>query len=158
MMRTALALLGLTLSSSVAIGCHEGVVAKDFKLVPLEDQARTVSLQDFKGKTVLLDFWATWCGPCNDAMPEVQEAWQKYRARGLEVVSISQEDRETILAFHRSKPYTYPVYIDPKGEANVSYGVTNIPRFILIQDGQVIWDVSGFSKGELSQRISDALG
>lgn len=155
-MRTAFYLLALV-SAILLAGC--GNPAKDFKLVPLDDQARTVSLADFKGKTVLLDFWATWCGPCNAAMPEVQEVWDKYHSKGLEVVAITHEERDLVLAFHRDKGYTYPVYLASSDAAETAYGVDGIPKFVLIQDGRIVWEQVGYDeKGDITGAVESALG
>lgn len=155
-MRTALYLLTLV-SAILLAGC--GSSAKDFKLVPLDDQAKTVTLADFKGKTVLIDFWATWCGPCNAAMPEVQEVWDKFHSKGLEVVAITHEERDLVLAFHRAKGYTYPVYLASGTAAEEAYGVEGIPKFVLIQDGRIVWEQVGYDeKGDITGAVASALG
>jgi cytochrome c biogenesis protein CcmG, thiol:disulfide interchange protein DsbE len=155
-MRTALKVLLLAGLAAVA-GCG-GPSAKDFSLVPLEDPAKTVTLADFKGKTVLLDFWATWCGPCHKSMPEIQEMWTKYHDKGFEVVSISDESRNVVLEFHKSNPYTYPVYLDSGSTMSRAYGVEGIPRFILMRDGQVLWDQPGFEAGDIRSAVEQAMG
>ena len=162
-MRVKVGLVVLLLAIGVLLaiglgGCAQP--AKDFNLIPLDDQARSVSLADFKGKTVLLDFWATWCGPCNKAMPEVQSVWNKYHSQGLEVVSISRENRDLLVAFHNAEPYTYPVYVDPEGKASDDYQVQQIPRFILIKDGKIVWDSedAGYTAGEITQHVASAIG
>jgi peroxiredoxin len=132
--------------------------AKDFKVVELEDQAKVVSLADFKGKTVLLDFWATTCGPCRNSMGEIQQMWEKYQSKGFEVISITAEDRATVREFHKALPFTYPVYLDRTYEASMGYKVNMIPRFVLIRDGRVIWDQEGFSQGDVTGNVERAMG
>jgi cytochrome c biogenesis protein CcmG/thiol:disulfide interchange protein DsbE len=148
-------LLLLAPLAALIVGCQssEGS-AKDFSVVPLDDQAKKVTLADFKGKTVLLDFWATWCGPCRDSMPEIQAMWDKYHSKGLEVVSISNEDRATLLAFHKSSPFTYPVYLDSTNKVSEAYAVEGIPRFILIKGGKIVWQQEGFDQpGDISSAV-----
>jgi|SRR5579862_3571681 len=133
--------------------------ALDVKLIPLDDQAKQTTLADFAGKTILLDFWATWCGPCKQAMPEVQEVWDKYRSKGLEVVSISSEDRGPVLAFHHGTSYTYPVYVDPGGVTSTKYNVISIPRFVIIKHGRILWDShnDGYTQGQIKSMVASAM-
>ena len=152
-MLLSIVLLGL---ASFLAGCGDLGPAKDFTVVPLDDQAKSVSLKDMKGRVVLLDFWATYCGPCRTSMPEVQAIWDRYRSQGLQVMSISGEPRSAIFAFHRSSGYTFPVYIDEKEEAASAYQVSQIPRFVLIKQGRIIWDELSPAQGELSKAVFDA--
>jgi len=157
-MRPVLFLVVLSLLASLLAGCGDLGPAKDFAVIPLDDQAKSISLKDFKGKLVLLDFWATYCQPCRQAMPEVQSVWEKYRSRGLEVMAISDEPRSVLLAFHRGSQLSYPVYVDSQGDASLTYGVTQIPRFVLIKNGRIIWDQLSYSPGEIEQHVADAIG
>jgi thiol-disulfide isomerase/thioredoxin len=124
----------------------------------LEDPAKTVTLADFKGKTVLLDFWATWCAPCRESMPEIQEVWNKYHEKGFEVISISNESRDVVFQFHKANSYSYPVYLDTTSSVSDSYGVEGIPQFFLIRDGRVLWDKTGFEKGDIKDAVEQAMG
>ena len=140
------------------IGCgEEPYRVKDFQIVPLMDQAKTVTLADFKGKTVLLDFWATTCGPCKESMPEIQELWDKYHAKGFEVASISDEPRNLVLSFHEQSPYTFPVFMDHAHTANLAYNVDAIPQFVLIKDGRVFWSQVGFQKGDITREVESVM-
>lgn len=157
-MRFVLQSLALAIALALLVGCSSELgPAKDFQIVPLDDQAKTVSLKDFKGKVVLLDFWATWCGPCKEAMPEVQALWDKYHSKGFEVASISAEDRQTVLAFHKTIDYTYPVYLDPNGLAAVDYKADQIPTFVLIKDGKIVWQDKGYAANLLHDNVEPFL-
>jgi thiol-disulfide isomerase/thioredoxin len=132
--------------------------APDFKVIPLSDQARTVTLADFKGKVVLMDFWATWCGPCREAMPEVDKIWQRYHDKGVEVVAISNEKREDVLKFHQNESYKYPIYLDKDESANFAYGVEGFPTFKIIKNGKIVWESPGYgAPGELTDAVENAL-
>src|SRR5579862_3926860 len=156
-MHSSTAVLLLASAAIAVFGCGDAGAALDFKVTPLDDQAKSVTLADFKGKTVMLDFWATWCGPCKAAMPEVQQVWEKYHSKGLEIVAISQEERAPVLAFHQASRLTYPVYLDRDGSANMTYAVEAIPRFVLIRDGRVLWSQQGFEKGDVLAQVSKAM-
>lgn len=131
--------------------------AKPFQVVPIDDPAKTVSLADLKGKVVLVDYWATWCGPCKMAMPEVERVWKEYGDKGLAVVSVSSEDRPTVAAFHRQSPFTYPVYLDPNAKLSTDYVIQQIPTFMLIKDGEIVWRQAGYTEGMIEKAVAQAL-
>jgi thiol-disulfide isomerase/thioredoxin len=111
----------------------------------LEDrEGRQVSLSDFRGRPVLLDFWATWCGPCRQSMPALEQIHRKYRARGLQVVGINLEGREpNVLEYLAAGGYTFPVLFDRGNWDSLvarSYGVSSIPRSFLIDSrGNIVY-------------------
>ena len=118
-----------------------------------------VKLSDFRGKGVVLNFWASWCGPCKSEMPHFQEAYEEY---GEDVhflmVNMSsafgdtQEDAQEILT---DGGYTFPVYYDTKAECAYGYGVSGIPMTFFIDDeGNIVSGKSGMiSKADLLRRI-----
>ena len=110
-----------------------GDVAPYFTL-PRVDGAGTVSLADLRGRVVLLDFWATWCGPCRASMPAVERVYRDFAGRGLEVVSINTEGpgaAAQIEAFVDDLSLTAPVVVDDGTVASL-YRVDIIPHMVLV--------------------------
>jgi thiol-disulfide isomerase/thioredoxin len=102
-----------------------------------------LSIGKFKGKVVLVDFWATWCGPCVAELPNVLAAYEKYHSKGFEIVGISLDQSESKLkGFLSEQKMTWPQYFDGKGwesKLGHKYGVTSIPAtYLLDGDGRII--------------------
>ncbi len=122
-----------------------GAVAPDLRL-PNADGAM-VSLADSKGKVVLVDFWASWCGPCKASFPALDALYQELRNRGLEVIAVNVDERRSdAAAFLADKPHSMVVLFDPKGTAPLAYGVTGMPTSFLIgRDGRVRFVHTGYT-------------
>jgi thiol-disulfide isomerase/thioredoxin len=104
---------------------------------------KPLSVANYKGKVLLLDFWATWCGPCVGELPNVLKTYQKHHAEGFEIIGISLDDDEKkLLAFIKSKNIPWPQYFDGKGWENKlaqKYGIQSIPAtFLLDGEGKII--------------------
>ena len=118
------------------------------------------------GKVVLVDFWATWCGPCVAEIPNMLEQYEKYHAKGFEIVGVSlDEDRDTLVQFVTEKKLPWPVLFEkPEGEGwqhplATFYGISGIPQLILVgRDGNVITlNARGEKLGEkLAELFKDA--
>jgi thiol-disulfide isomerase/thioredoxin len=115
--------------------------APDFTL--LDRAGRSFSLRDFRGRPLLVDFWATWCGPCKATMPEIERLHRKYGPR-LEVVGINIEGNSPeVLAYLDERRYSFRVLFDEgnflSGTAR-RYGVASIPRtFLIDRDGRILF-------------------
>lgn len=113
---------------------NEPILAPDFTVVDID--GNEVKLSDMRGKPVIVNFWASWCGPCKSEMPDFEEAYKKY---GDEIcfmmVNMTDGSSETVSTaskFIASKGYSFPVYYDTKTEAAIAYGVYSIPATYFI--------------------------
>ena len=128
-------------------GGLEGRPAQGFALKALD--GRPVSLADLKGKTVLIDFWATWCPPCRRAMPHIQKIHEDYQDQGLVVLAISSEPPEKPRAFLEENGYTFTTLSDPGGKTGRAYGVRGIPTTLIVDiDGIVSTHTVGYKSEE----------
>ncbi len=137
-----------------------GEEAPDFELVGTGGDK--MKLSDLEGdKVVILDFWATWCGPCRDAMPILAEVAGEYADKGVVAYAVNvREDVKTIQGFMEKQSYSLPVKLDPNGEIGALYNVSGIPKTIIIdRDGEVQAIHSGFSReyGQTLRKQLDTL-
>jgi len=126
---------------TAAEGFAVGQRAPDFTAQTLD--GRTVSLSDFRGAPVLVNFWATWCVPCRKEMPDFQIIYETYRDSGFQVVAVNNmEQAGTVAGFVEEYGLTFPVVLDPSGEINLGLYRTAIPgwptSFLLDKDGVIV--------------------
>ncbi len=133
-------------TTKVARALKPGVEFPAFADKDIKDlDGQPLSLSRFKGKVVLVDFWATWCGPCVDELPNVIATYKKHHAEGFEIVGVSLDkegDKPKLTAFLKEKGMTWPQYYDGKyweSKLAVQYGVHAIPMaYLLDRDGKII--------------------
>ncbi|WP_342113307.1 choice-of-anchor D domain-containing protein [Pseudoduganella sp. OTU4001] len=143
-----------------ALALEPGQPAPAFSL---DGPAGSVKLEQYHGKLVYLDFWASWCGPCRQSFPWMNEMQARYGAQGLQVVGINVDARtDDARSFLAATPAGFVVAFDPNGTAPRDYGIKGMPSSMLIgPDGKVLYQHSGFraaDRSALEARIKAALG
>lgn len=139
-------------------GANATTPAPDFSMTDAE--GNTLKLSDFRGKPVLLNFWASWCGPCASEMPDIQASWEVNREDVefviVNMVGMSGETEETAKAFLSENGYTFPAYFDKNSSAAAAFGVSSIPQTYLIDaEGNILGGYMGaMSASVLSEGIS----
>ena len=132
----------------------------DFTVYDGEGNAR--SLSEFAGKPVILNFWASWCGPCKREMPDIEKAYQEYGEKiHFMLVDLSDGIRETVEAgagYIAQQGYTFPVYFDSDLEGAAAYGVTGIPvTYFIDEEGLFVAYYQGAMSQEILQQRIDLL-
>jgi thiol-disulfide isomerase/thioredoxin len=133
--------------------------APDFTLQSLD--GNSMRLSDWRGKAVLLNFWATWCGPCKIEMPWFIELQKQYGAQGLQIVGIAMDDsgKEDIAKFAKEMGVNYPVLLGKEEVGDAYGGVPALPEtFFIGRDGKIVDKIIGLKgKAEIEESIKKAL-
>lgn len=136
------------------------IIAPAFTLLDLE--GNEVSLADFRGEVLLIDFWATWCAPCKEEIPMMNELQQSYGDAGFRILSITEESAEIVSDFVKVKPMNYTNLVGPDEyeEIATQYGVFSLPTAFLVDgEGKVVMDLRGTkSRKALEGKIRELLG
>jgi len=140
-------LMGSTLPKADLAG--KDALAFDIKAL----DGKSYSLAKLKDKPVLLDFWATWCGPCRKAMPAVEKMYQDFKEQGLVVLAVDAgEERAVVEEFLKKTPMPYPVALSGESKITESYHVGAFPTFVMIgRDGKIAAHLIGYG-GEAELR------
>jgi peroxiredoxin len=121
-------------------GSEIGKLAPDFELINLDKEQ--VSLSSLRGKPVLLNFWATWCGPCRIEMPFIEEVHEQRAGQGLVVLAVNvQESPDAVKRFIEGNGFTFPVLLSPGSDVPLAYNVRGIPATFFIDADGVIRDI-----------------
>jgi peroxiredoxin len=141
-----LALLGCQPTTPAWPRLDPSVAAPDFTLQQLD--AGTVRLSDLRGRVVIMEFWATWCGPCRFSTPSLDVIYRKFRDRGATVLLINEgEEAEKVRAWVNGR-FQAPILLDEDTRVGSRYGVQGIPRlFVVDRAGQIAYVRSGYGGG-----------
>lgn len=134
---------------------NQPLPAVDFTLT--DQYGNTHSLSDYKGKTIFLNFWATWCPPCRAEMPDIQKIYETYDTEGDDALIVlgvaapdyaNEKNEEGVKKFLEENGYTYPVLMDTNAELFTAYGIFSYPTtFMIDRDGNIF----GYVSGQLSE-------
>jgi peroxiredoxin len=117
---------------------RQGISAPDFSLHTLD--GRSLALSSLRGKVVVLNFWATWCGPCKDEMPSLQRLKESFKTGEFELLAITTDaQREAIARFVHSLGLAFPILLDETKDVSAAFGVRGLPTTVLIErDGRLL--------------------
>lgn len=147
--------IGLMVCSScianVALAAEEGEQAPDFTLPSIHADQPEISLQGLRGKTVYVDFWASWCAPCLKSLPLYNTLYHKYKDQGLEIVAINVDNPiEDGLDFLLDTPLDFLIPADPDGETAELFEVIGMPTsYLIAPDGTIELVHMGFRDGDI---------
>lgn len=136
-----------------------GQDAKDFVVIDVD--GKEVSLSDFKGKPVVVNFWASWCPPCKEEMPFYNEVFKELGGEVqfmmVDLVDGSRETVDSAKSFIKDNGYEFPIFFDTDQEAAIAYGIYSIPTSIFIDaDGKVVKSITGsLTKDDLLAEIEN---
>lgn len=136
---------------TIPIGLKIGERAPDFQVETLDGD--TIALSELRGQPVLLNFWATWCGPCRVEMPDIESVYQTYQAQGFVVIGVNQTTSELAMGdvrdFVAETGVTFPIGLDVTNSLNTNYGIFGLPTTFLIDGNGIIVEVwTGLVSGD----------
>lgn len=122
------------------------MAAPEFTLPQLD--GLSVSLSELRGRVVIMEFWATYCGPCRFSLPSLEVIYKKHRERGVTVLLINEGETAKLARAWAAKRFTAPILLDAQGIVGRRYGVQGLPRlFIINQGGALVYVHEGYGGG-----------
>jgi len=114
-----------------------------------------VSLADLRGQVVMINFWASWCGPCRQEFPALDQIYAKYKPMGFTLVAINVEsEKADAERFLGATPVSFPILFDPDNKVSGSYGVNAMPTTVLVdRQGRVRWQHRAYKPGDEAKYI-----
>ncbi len=145
-------LKGCALATIVLAGCawaaDAGGPAPPFSLSSVSGDAQTLS--QYKGQVVLVNFWATWCGPCQQEMPLLDQMYKKYKPAGFTLIGVNvDKTAPAVKELLARKPVSFPVLLDPANQVSKAYHVDEMPSSVIIdRKGQIRYIHRGYKPGD----------
>ena len=149
--------LGLGMAASPVIGLAgnitAGIAAPGFQLASMS--GKPFALSDLKGQVVLINFWASWCGPCRQEMPILDQLYHSYQAAGFTLVGVNVEPNRTdAQKFLKGTPVSFPILFDPDSRVSKLYEVSGMPSTVILdRKGTVRYVHHGYKPGDESQYL-----
>jgi peroxiredoxin len=154
----------LLLFFTVNLYAQEWKIAPSFSLENLEGEVVTLE-ENLDSGAVLISFWATWCKPCIEELPEIEKMYREFKEKGLKVFAISTDGEKTsakVEPFAKSKKFSLTVLLDPNSDVARKYYANNVPHTVLINSkGEIVFSHSGYKKGDeiqLREKVLETLG
>lgn len=146
-------------SQETAVGVKVGELAPDFTLTDLE--GNSVTLSEYRGKVVFINFWATWCPPCRAEMPEIEAVYQEYKDKGVVVIGVDiLEPEDVVREFVEQGGYSWIFVLDATGAVSDDYKITAIPTsFFIDREGVIqVVNIGAMTKRAMEAELTEAMG
>ena len=121
--------------------------APNFELAAMV--GKSVNLAQYKGQVVMINFWASWCGPCREEMPVLEKLYAKYKPMGFTMIGVNVEpDSKLAAEWLKATPVTFPILFDTKSEVSKLYAVSSMPSTVIVdRKGNLRWMHRGYKTG-----------